>query len=119
MAVAYSLVAPRSMSFAATHVTVSAQRRRLGLGLFMLVALLGACYLWQTNAVATKGYEIKALNRKLTTLRQTNQRLEVQSAELQAKKTEVQSVAQADFVAVEHIEYLSVLPTGSVGLAVR
>jgi hypothetical protein len=89
------------------------------MALFVVTLVLGACYLWQTNAVATKGYEIKALNRQLTTLRQTNQRLEVQSAELQAKKTEFQGIEQADFVAVEHIEYLGLQPSSSVGLAVR
>jgi hypothetical protein len=43
----------------------------------------------------------------------------VQSAELQAKKTEFQGIEQADFVAVEHIEYLGLQPSSSVGLAVR
>ncbi len=119
MAFAATVVVTRPMPRASSRILSQQRRRTYGLLLFMAVLLLGVCYLWQTNAVATKGYEIKALSRQLTTLRQDNQRLEVQSAELQAAEAAQPSAGQADLVAVEHIEYLASEPGSSVGVAVR
>lgn len=119
MAFATTLAAPRSMMRAAAATPPTQVQRLWGVFVLGAVLLLGLFYLIETNAVATKGYEIKALDTKLNGLRQASQRLEVQSAQLQSMGPGVSGEAGTDFVAVEHIEYLGSQPDSNVGLAVR
>ncbi len=120
MAFAFALTAHRAYAPRHTSQPLAPGWRRLYGALALgLVVGLGVFYLVQTNAVATKGYEIKTLQGELDTLRQASRRLEVQAAELQNLKPPSQSSSDQQFVAVTHIEYLGSNPNSNVGVAVR
>lgn len=98
--------------------TLGFGRRVLGVGL--VIALSGAAlvYLIQTNAVATKGYEIKELERQVRELQATTHKREVEATEKQSLSILPQALPESTYVAVERIEYLTGVPLGS-GVAVR
>ncbi|MBU1039344.1 hypothetical protein KKC17_03955 [Patescibacteria group bacterium] len=89
-------------------------------GLFLAVTLVfsGLVYLVLTNSVATKGYEIKGLEYKLSTIKESYKKLEIKGTELQSLSAIKEGLAQADYVNVEKIEYLATLPP-DIGVAIK
>lgn len=58
--------------------------RKMGSVLFGACCLLGVMYLYQVNSFSTKGFEIKALQNKISVLQEQQRELQVQSAQLQS-----------------------------------
>lgn len=88
----------------------------LGLLSCLVVAVLS--YLYFTNDVATKGYQINDLEKDLRAAAVTSQRLETEVAAKQLSKNSlVTSDLPEGYVAVEKIEYLASEP--QVGVAVK
>lgn len=75
------------------------------------VFVLGAAYLFQTNSVAVQGYKIKTLENEVFALKDQNQKLSVESAQLHSSAHIEQEVAKLPLVPVESVEYLSTLGT--------
>jgi len=106
-----------SRQVAATPAALPRFKRWLGVAVLGLVVMASALYLVTTNAVATKGYEIKELQSDLNTLRQESGKLEVEATKLQSLGIIEQMVPSNSFVAVEKIEYLAAaLPPGGVAV---
>ena len=77
-------------------------------------AFLGACvlgtalsYLIQTNAIATKGYEIKELEQKLQSLQKVKKELESKSLELQSMTLIASKVEKLNLVKISKAKYLT------------
>ena len=52
--------------------------------LFGLIVILGICYLWQINVTATSGFAVKDLNYQLSQMQESEQKLQLQIADLQS-----------------------------------
>jgi cell division protein FtsL len=77
--------------------------------LFLLVALIiifSFFYLWQINSLATKGYKVKELEDRVSELRETNKKLELQITELRSSDRITKEVENLQMVQVARVEYL-------------
>jgi len=72
-----------------------------------LILVGGFFYVLQISAVSTKGYEISSLTRQIQDLEIENRSLEVKVAEYRAIENIESRLAQANFISVEGVEYLS------------
>lgn len=74
-----------------------------GFWVLFLILALGAAYLFSVNDTATKGYQIRGLEKQLVELKEANKRLELEAASLKS----IQSIeAQA--------RTLNLVPSGGV-----
>ncbi len=88
--------------------------RILGISLLTTLVVLLVAYVVETNELATKGYEIKALEKQVEILEQSYEEYELKVSELQAvNKIKVDNLEMKDFIVVEKVEYLSTVPTSS------
>ena len=107
---AAALAARRNQSLnQATHVVRSVVAKigtQFSLIMIGLAVVGSLSYLIIINRVATSGFEIKALEQKVETLKQTNRKLQLEATELQSL-TKVESSAQAlGLTEVAQVEYL-------------
>lgn len=63
-------------------------------------------YIWQTNAVSTKGYEISELEDQIQDLKRENRELEVRIAENTSMRAIEDRLKGTDLVPTEQIVYL-------------
>ncbi|MFA4936702.1 MAG: hypothetical protein WC575_00190 [Patescibacteria group bacterium] len=91
--------------------------RVLSISLLTSFIILLIAYVVETNELATKGYEIRALEQQVEALEQSYEEYELKAGELQALNN-MNNLQIKDFVAVEKVEYLSTIPTSS-GVAVN
>ncbi len=86
---------------------------------FAAVALVALSFLYiiQTNAVATRGYEITTLSKQLKEVQGVNKALELQIAELRTTKALEQRVQELNLVKVHRVDYIS--PTASAVAVAR
>ncbi|OGY43385.1 MAG: hypothetical protein A2729_04390 [Candidatus Buchananbacteria bacterium RIFCSPHIGHO2_01_FULL_39_14] len=78
------------------------------LGVFIISLFLG--YLIQVNALATKGYQIKELEKKLNELNQASADLELEALSLQSMTQVKEKVEHLGMVTVSESDYLSMTP---------
>ncbi len=83
--------------------------------IFLLVAGVGV-YITLTNTLATKGYEIKELEKQVAAAKFTARQLEAEAAARQTYKTLDESGIPEGFVAVEKVEYLAATPLAGVAV---
>ena len=89
-----------------------ASRTRFGLWLVVLILVVGGVYLVQVNSSATKGYEIKKLERQLMDFKETAKRLELEAASLQSIQN-IETTAQTlNLIPSQGLKYF-----GSTGYA--
>jgi len=91
--------------------------RNVGVVMFSALVLSLVTYLVLVGSVTTKGYEIRDLEQRASSLKQQQRQLEVQTSGSQGLQGSDQS-SKGSFVAVDRIEYLGAVPVG-VGVAVR
>lgn len=77
----------------------------------VLIFCFGMIYLWQINGLATKGYQIKDLEEKVSEIKDSNKKLLIEITELRSTSRLEEKVAQLKMVEVSRIEYLQ--PNGS------
>jgi len=77
----------------------------------VLLCLLSLFYLAQSNQTATKGYEIRELEDRLTALREENHKLELKAAELQSVRNVEEGVKHLNMVPIEKVIYIT--PAGT------
>jgi cell division protein FtsL len=70
-----------------------------------LVTILSIIYLAQSNLTATKGYELKQLQKTEEEIRLENERLEVEASRLKALKRIKQTAKNNNMVDVEQVDY--------------
>lgn len=72
-----------------------------------LVCLLGVFYIFEVNNMATKGYEIKALENKMADLKKENENLKIQEAELKSMYSIEEKTRELNMVAPKGVSYLN------------
>ncbi len=80
--------------------------RMLNKGLALTVALFSVLYLVQVNALATKGYQIKDLEKRISEQKKQNERLQMKIIERQSLGSLQEKVDSLGLVRTERIEYL-------------
>lgn len=83
------------------------------MGLVAFIVAFGFLYIWQTNSVSTKGYQISDLESQIKKLEQETRRLDVHVAQNTSMQKIQERISSTNLVAVEKIDYIA-----SVGTAV-
>lgn len=73
----------------------------------ILLCCLSLFYLAQSNQTATKGYEIRELEDRLSSLEETNNKLELKAAELQSVKNVEEASKHLNMVPIEKVFYIT------------
>lgn len=78
-------------------------------GIFLALVLLvfGIVYLVQVNTISTKGYDIKKLQQKLSDLKETNKRLELEVSSTKAIQNLETTVKSLNLVPSGAIKYVN------------
>ncbi|MFA6254691.1 MAG: hypothetical protein WC675_01505 [Patescibacteria group bacterium] len=84
--------------------------QKINICLAVLIAVCGVSYLVQINSLATRGYQIKELENKITDLNQEKADLELQTLSLQSMGTVQEKVSQLGLVAAGEPAYLMPTP---------
>lgn len=85
---------------------------RIVVGLGVLVALFGAGYLAQINAVAAKGYAIRSLESEVAELKDHQEKLELKVAQEQAVSSVDRKVQEMGMVPTPKVDYvIATVPT--------
>lgn len=78
-------------------------------GLYLLFAMLGVCgglYIYEINALATKGYEIRELENKTSELTQESRQLKIRETELKSMYTIEKSMKDLNLVSSSNVSYV-------------
>jgi len=73
---------------------------------FALILIICFFYLWQTNSLATKGYQIKDLQDRVSDLRKTNKHLQLEMTELRSTERITKEIEALKMVSVARVEYI-------------
>ena len=73
----------------------------------LLIVTTGFLYLIEVNSAATKGYEIKDLEKEMDQLKEKNEKLRLSVIELQSIQKVNERVADLSMVAIKNVEYAS------------
>jgi len=82
--------------------------------LVVFIAALGVFYIFEVNSNATKGYEIRSLEKKVQELKDSQERLKIKEAELKSMYNIEERTKNLNMVAPKDVSYLT-LP-GSVAM---
>lgn len=88
---------------------------RFKLFVVIVVALLGAAYIAEANAVSSHGMQIKALQKEITAARRDYEQLEIQVATSQSMSVLEARIQSLQLVPTEHPVYITI-PSGAVAL---
>ncbi len=90
------------------------KKRKLNIMLLIGISVIGLGYLGEINGLATKGYQIKELQKNVTRLQEENKKLQIHSIEAQsfaAIKPKIESMKLVQSDTVEYIESASAVAT--------
>ncbi|MHB8871403.1 MAG: hypothetical protein ACYC5G_03030 [Candidatus Doudnabacteria bacterium] len=79
---------------------------RTGVFVFVALCLMLLTYIVQINSFSTKGYEIKSLEKKISSLKEEQKALQIQSAELQSFQRIQGDTSIINMVPVSTIMYI-------------
>lgn len=85
--------------------------RSCRLCLLVVLGVFSVLYIIETNAVSTKGFAISDLERKIETLEQEQQRLNVEIAKSRSMKSVEERLQKMNMVAAADVQYVSVVGT--------
>jgi len=71
----------------------------------VLLFAVGISYLMQANSLSTKGYEIKKLEQRLVELKETSERLELETRSLKAVETIQDEAKMLNLVPSKGVNY--------------
>ena len=74
-----------------------------------LVVVFGFMYVWQTNTVSTKGYQVTDLETKINELENETRQLEVDIAKHKSMQSLQERMAQTNLVAVTDVDYITMV----------
>lgn len=83
--------------------------------LFGLILVLGICYLFQINKTATSGFTVKDLNNELADLQESQQKIQLQIADLQSLQHIQLATDRLKLSAQTRLQYIN-NTTGTVAL---
>jgi len=75
--------------------------------LVFLVCALGVFYIFEVNNVATKGYDIRALEKKVQDLKESNEKLRIREAELKSLNNIEEKTKDLNMTAPKDVSYLT------------
>lgn len=81
--------------------------KKLSVVVASLALVIGGAYLMQINITATKGYEIRDLENKLSQLQEDNKKLNLAYIELQSMANILEEVPKLNLVATENVEIIT------------
>jgi hypothetical protein len=81
-------------------------RTNWGIWIVILFFVMGVVYLTQVNSTATKGYEIKKLDTELNALKESNKRLDLETASLKSIQHIEASVKNLNLVPSGKVQYV-------------
>lgn len=84
--------------------------------LIVSIIFIGICYLVVLNLTATKGFETKILNERITSLNESNRKLELQITQLRSLSYIQEESQELNLESVTQVEYLTP-PAATVALA--
>lgn len=101
-----------SVNFGERKKAVKSQSTRMGnvtLNFLVaaLVCVLGVFYIFEINNMATKGYEIKALENQMGVLKKENEKLKIQEAELKSMYNIEEKTKDLNMVVPKDVSYLN------------
>ena len=76
--------------------------------LVVLICLSGVFYIFEVNNLATKGYEIRELEKTVEKLKQDNERLKIQTAELKSMYNIEEKTKELNMVAPKDVSYINI-----------
>lgn len=79
---------------------------KINLALLVAIVLIGVSYLFQVNALGTKGYQIRQLEVKLDQLQAEQKNLKVQSSSLQSINRIEEEANKLNFVPAGNVTYI-------------
>jgi cell division protein FtsL len=82
------------------------ERTNLFFLLVVLICILGVCYIFEVNSVATQGYKIRELERQLQELKDNQEKLKIKEAELRSMYNIEQNSKGLDMVAPKDVSYM-------------
>lgn len=88
----------------------------LGLIVFLLIIFTSAAYFFQINSISSLGFEMKAYQRDVDSLKNDNQKMKVTIAESASFKNigDAAAAEKLNLVSVSDYQYLSVSPSSSL-----
>ncbi len=86
--------------------------KKLSMVIVSLTFIITGAYLMQVNLTATKGYEIKDLEGRLSKLQEDNKKLNLSYIELQSMANILEQVPKLNLVATDNLEIIN--PADSV-----
>lgn len=101
----YQRLKVRKMAAASAGKLVLGQKA-LSITFIALLLVMGFSYLMLINDRATKGFEIKSLEKKIAELQKTQKQLQLDAADLQSIQNIQQRMNLENFVPVANISYL-------------
>src|SRR5580765_3235211 len=99
-----SLAMPMGIARKKTRSSIST--KILNLSLLCAVLLFGLVYLFEINALGTKGYEIRGLEQQVRQVEQEQKNLQVESLDLQSSSRIQNNAQQLNFIPATNITYL-------------
>lgn len=81
----------------------------------LTLALFSVVYLISVNALATKGYEIKELERDIAAQKKENERLQLGIIEKQSMASLQKKIAELGLVSADSVQYIT--PSAAVAVA--
>jgi len=84
--------------------------KTINIVLAVLITVVGVSYLVQINSLATKGYQIRELEQKVTELKQASDDLELEALNLQSMGAVKNKVDELNMVLAGETDYLSPTP---------
>jgi cell division protein FtsL len=82
-------------------------RLTLNFVLVVLICALGVFYIFEVNNVATKGYDIKSLEKQVQELKDKNENLKIREAELKSMYNIEEKTKDLNMTAPADISYLT------------
>ncbi|PIT86405.1 MAG: hypothetical protein COU33_03360 [Candidatus Magasanikbacteria bacterium CG10_big_fil_rev_8_21_14_0_10_43_6] len=81
------------------------------MGLVVFIVLFGFLYIWQTNSISTKGYELSDLEQQIKQLERENRKLDVHVAEYSSMQNIQERLGGMNLVSADNIEYVTLVGT--------
>ena len=76
--------------------------------MMIAVFICGALYLYQVNDIATKGYEIREMERKIQNLDQESKKLQIKEVELKSMYNIEKSMENSNLVTSSEVTYVEI-----------
>ncbi len=107
-----TITSSNSVNFGERKKTIKNRRIKIGnvtisFLLVVLICSLGVYYIFQVNNLATKGYEIRELEKQLQVLRNKNEELKIQSAELKSMYRIEEKTRELNMAAPKNVSYIN------------